>query len=78
MAIGKVAGAVYTPPTETGVFDNLLGGFKAPLLADDEVLDADSAFWCSVLYGFGGAVVGGMIGRSRANAGKAPMAGFFM
>lgn len=78
MAIGKVAGNVYTPPTENGVFDNMLGGLKAPLLASGEVLDEDSAFWASMIYGMAGAVAGGMIGRSRANAGKAPMAGFFM
>lgn len=78
MAIGKVAGAVYTPPTDDGVFDNMLGGLKAPFLGDNEVLDSSSAFWCAAIYGFGGTVIGGMIGRSRANSGKLPMAGFFM
>lgn len=78
MAIGKVAGTTYTPPTDTGILDNLVGGFKAPLLDDGEVLDSSSAFWASAIYGFAGTVIGGMIARSRTNAGKPAMAGFFL
>lgn len=78
MAIGKTSGTTYTPPTQDGVFDNMIGGFKAPLLADDEVLDSSSAFWAAVIWGFAGSTVGGMVARSRANAGKPAMAGFYL
>lgn len=76
MAIGTVSGTTYTPPTATGVTDNLIGGFKAPLLKDGEVLDASSAFWAATIYGFLGSAVGGMVGRSRALSGKEPMMKF--
>lgn len=77
MATGTVDGTTYTPPTDTGVAANLISGFKAPLLAENEVLDSSGGFWASIIYGGIGAGIGGMVGRKRADAGKEKMLGIF-
>lgn len=76
MAVGKVDGVTYTPPEDTGVMANIIGGLKAPMLSEGEVLDKTSAFWASAIYGFGGAVVGGLVTRKRSKAGKEAIGGW--
>lgn len=78
MAVSTYDGTTYTPATETGVMDNLLGGLKAPMLADTELLDSSSAFWASAIYGGIGLTVGGMFARKRAADGKEPIGGFLL
>lgn len=77
MATGTVDGTTYTAPTDTGIMANLTSGLKAPMLAENEVLDASGAFWASVEYAAIGAGIGGIVGRRRAEAGKEKMAGIF-
>lgn len=76
MAVLKEVDGKFTPPTDTDFVENITGGLRAPLLKDDEALDADSAFWAAVIYGLGGSLIGGFAARKRAEAGKAPIAGF--
>lgn len=79
MAIVKLnADGTYTKKANPSVFDNVLDGMKAPFLADDEALDADSAFWGSLAYAGVGVVGGGFFARRRAEAGKKPIAGFLL
>lgn len=78
MAVLKKENGVFTPPADTDFVENISGGLRAPLLKDDEALDADSAFWAAVIYGGIGTIAGGYIARRRAEAGKKPYAGFIL
>lgn len=78
MAVLKKEAGVFTPPTDSTFVDNISGALRAPMLKDDEALDADSAFWAAVIYGAVGTVAGGYIARKRAESGKKPYAGFIL
>lgn len=66
----------FTPAADNTFVDNISAGFSAPLLKDNEALDADSAMWAAVIYAGIGSVVGGYVARKRTEAGKKPIAGF--
>lgn len=78
MAVLKKEAGIFTPPADSTFVDNISGGLRAPMLKDDEALDADSAFWAAVIYGAIGTVAGGYVARKRAEAGKKPYAGFIL
>lgn len=66
----------FTPAVDSTFVDNISAGFSAPLLKDNEALDADSAMWASIIYAGIGSVIGGYVARKRTEAGKKPIAGF--
>lgn len=78
MAVGTIAGTVYTPPVEAGFMANLTGGLRAPMLAETEVLDSSSAFWAAGVYGFIGSWIGGVFGRKHERDGVDPVGGFYL
>lgn len=66
----------FAPVVDSSFIDNISAGFSAPLLKDNEALDADSAMWAAVIYAGVGSVIGGYVARKRTEAGKKPIAGF--
>lgn len=52
------------------VADKLIDAIKAPLLKENEVMDASGVFYTALAWGGVGAVGGGMVARKRAEAGK--------
>lgn len=77
MSIGTFEGTTYTPATETGVMDNILGGLQAPMLKDNELLDSSSAFWAATIYAGIGLGIGSTVARKRQADSKEPILGFF-
>jgi hypothetical protein len=76
MAKATYDGTTFTPASDPSTMDNITAGLQAPFLNADEYLDANSAWWASVGYGFLGSAVGGFVARKRTEAGKPPIAKF--
>jgi uncharacterized membrane protein YfcA len=53
---------------DDGILDSILGAFTAPLLEAGSFMDASGVFWACFVWLALGLVIGGYIGRRRAEA----------
>jgi hypothetical protein len=77
IGVVDVSGTVaLAASTDDGILDNILGAFTAPIMDADEYMDAPGVFWTVIVWCCIGLVVGGYIGRKRAESGSPAMASF--